>query len=354
MHGQQSRGKAAGKPVVRAENMVNDVGIEGDPLPSDRCTHCPGSHTAACPRLASATVKARAWLLVEHPGPWADRIEDTALFAPVGRALAQAREQSVRVQLIRRPGRRRGIPPIQVYLAWSGAEPWLTGKELADPAELDGIDLRAIGAGLCPDFGIPVQRLFLVCTNGKHNACCARLGAPLARTLRDEFGAVVWETTHLGGDRYAANLVCLPHGLYYGDLALADGLVAAERYLRGEVWLDRYRGRAGLDQPAQAAEHFLRAHTGIFAADSLTIESVSGVQVSDVVVGLDGERYLIRVERVRSDSCAPGCTANADTYMLRGLVRHEMAGQSIIITNGVLSVRRPAPTTLLPGDMATR
>jgi hypothetical protein len=83
----------------------------------------------------------------------------------------------------------------------------------------------------------------------------------------------------------------------------------------------------------------LRAHTGISAADSLTIVSVSAAQVSEVVVDLDGERYLIRVERVPSDQCGPGCTANADTYVLRSLIRHEPAGQSAIITNSVLPAR---------------
>ena len=200
-------------------------------------------------------------------------------------------------------------------MAWSGAGAWLEGRELADPAELNGIDLRAVAAGVRPGFGSPEESLFLVCANGKHNVCCARLGAPLARTLRDGFGDAVWETTHLGGDRYAANLVCLPHGLYYGDLALVDGFVAAERYLRGEVWLKRYRGRAGLAQPAQAAEHFLRARTGISSVDSLTIKSVSDAQVSEVVADLAGERYLIRVERVQS-ALRPG---------MRGERRHVRA-----------------------------
>jgi hypothetical protein len=217
-----------------------------------------------------------------------------------------------------------------VYLAWSGAGAWLEGKELADPAELDGIDLRAVGAGRRPGFGIPAESLFLVCANGKHNVCCARLGAPLARALHEGFGDAVWETTHLGGDRYAANLACLPHGLYYGNLALADGFVAAERYLRGEIWLEHYRGRAGMAQPAQAAEHFLRAHTGITSVDSLTIESVGDAQignaeVSDVAAALAGERYLVRVERVQSHPCGPECTASADTYVLRDLTRHEAA-----------------------------
>jgi hypothetical protein len=230
----------------------------------------------------------------------------------------------VRVQLIRRPGRRRETPPIQVYAAWSGPGAWLEGRELADPAELNTLDLRAVGTGRRPGFGAPTQNLFLVCTNGKHNACCARLGVPIARALREGFGDAVWETTHLGGDRYSANMVCLPDGLYYGDLAIADGLVAAARYVRGEVWLKRYRGRAGLPQAAQAAEYFLRAQTGIGSVAAVAIESVRVAEpaeaaVTDVVASLGGERYLARVERVRLDPCSPECTDDASTYVLRDL-----------------------------------
>jgi Sucrase/ferredoxin-like len=313
---------------------------------ADHCAHCLGSHTGARPCLASATERTRAWLLIEHPGPWAEGLEDNALAAPVSRALARAREHSVRVQLIRRPGRRRAIPPIQVYAGWSGAHSWLEGRELADPAELNALDLRAVGTGLRPGFGAPVRNLFLVCTNGKHNVCCARLGAPLARALRDGFGDAVWETTHLGGDRYSANMVCLPDGLYYGDLGIVDGLVAAARYLHGEVWLKRYRGRAGLPQTVQAAEHFLREHSGAGAVAALTIESVCnapatltratvtpatgglapGARVTDVIASLGGERYLIRVEQVQLDPCSPECTAYAGSYVLRDLTRLQPFG----------------------------
>jgi hypothetical protein len=303
---------------------------------SDRCTHCLDSHTGARPCLASATERTRAWLLIEHPGPWAGRLEDTALAPPVSRALDRAREYSVRVQLIRRPSRRRETPPLQVFVAWSGPGAWLEGGELADPAELNALDLRAVGAGRRPGFGAPAQNLFLVCTNGKRNTCCARLGVPLARALREGFGDAVWETTHLGGDRYAANMVCLPDGLYYGDLSIADGLVAAARYVSGEVWLRRYRGRVGLPQAAQAAEHFLRARTGIGSAAAVTIESVrpaepaalagptgaggpSEAQVTDVVASLDGERYLVRVEQVPLDPCGPECTDDTSTHVLREL-----------------------------------
>jgi Sucrase/ferredoxin-like len=287
---------------------------------SAHCAHCPGSHTGELPCLASATTKARAWLLVEHPGPWAEDIEDTDLAPEVTAAIAEARRLGVRPQLIRSTGRRRAVPPMQVYVGWSGAGApvWLEGRELADPAELADLDLAAVADGTAPEFGEPVtEPLMLVCAHGRHNACCARNGAPLARALRERFGPSVWETSHVGGDRFAANLVCLPHGIYYGDLGVDEAMNAVTAYHEGNVTLDHLRGRAGLPEPAQAAEHKLREHTGVLGVDAITVESVTGTDPAyDVVVATGDRRYRVAVRRSPVPGpCGPGCAENRHTYL---------------------------------------
>lgn len=293
-------------------------------MPDNGCTHCTGSHTGQRPCLATATTKSRAWLLIEHPGPWGETIDEMELPAPVADALHRARRNGVRAQFIRRSGRRRSTPPLQVYAGFSGntgpaateEQVWLEGRELADPAELAGLDLEAVSAGRAPDFGSPVAGpLLLVCTHGRHNACCARVGAPLARSLHERFDDV-WETTHVGGDRYAANLVCLPHGLYYGDLDEARARTAAEAYRRGRVVLEGYRGRAGLPEAAQAAEHFVRAHTGVLDIAGVAVESMTG---HTAVVRAGHTRYQVRVEPIPVGACGPGCGENIETYVQRDL-----------------------------------
>ncbi|MFC6881837.1 MULTISPECIES: sucrase ferredoxin [Actinomadura] len=286
------------------------------------CGHCPGSHSGERPCLASATAKARAWLLVEHPGPWPERIEHLEAPEPLAEAIRAALAHGIRPQLIRRTGRRRAVPPSQVYVAYSdGPDVWLEGREIADPAELAGLDLAAVAAGRRPGFGEPVDGpVLLVCTHGRRNACCARTGAPLARTLAGRFDPFVWETTHVGGDRFAANLVCLPHGLYYGDLGKAEAVRAVEAYLRGEVVLDRLRGRAGLPEPAQAAEHFARERTGALGIGAVTVESVTGSAPFEAVVSVQGTRYRIIMESaVQADPCGPDCGENLGTYIVRDL-----------------------------------
>jgi hypothetical protein len=286
------------------------------------CGHCPGSHTGERPCLATATVKAGAWLLVEHPGPWPEHVEDLPGPVPVAEAVRAAKKAGVRPQLIRRPGRRRATPPLQVYAGYSrGGEAWIEGAELADPGELALLDLEALAEGGSPGLGERVtDPVLLVCTHGRHNACCARTGAPLARALATRFDRLVWETTHVGGDRFAANLVCLPHGLSYGDLGEAEATTAVDAYLRGEVVLDRLRGRAGAPEPAQAAEHFVREHTGCLGVDDVRVQSVMGSSQYEAVVVARQSRYRVIMEAVQQpDPCGTGCGENQRTYVVREL-----------------------------------
>jgi hypothetical protein len=288
-------------------------------LADNRCTHCAGCHTGGRPCLASATAGSRGWLLVEHPGPWAEEIDRTAMPAPIADAIGRARRHGVRPQLIRSPRRRRATPPLRVYAGFSGSGvdgSWLEGRELEDPGELTGLDLAAVAAGRAPGFGVPVAGpVLLVCTHGRHSACCARLGAPLARFLHERCGDV-WETTHVGGDRYAANLVCLPHGLYYGDLDEERARTAAEEYRQGRVVLEGYRGRVGLPEPVQAAEHFVRARSGVLGVEDVTVESMAG---GIAYVRAGQARYRLRLEESSMGACGPGCGEDIRTYVERDL-----------------------------------
>ena len=162
--------------------------------------------------------------------------------------------------------------PFHVLVAYAvGDRPWLAEGWLAD---LRDLDLRSLVAGAVPESCIlKDEPVFLVCTHAKRNACCARIGLPLARALAAELPGLVWETSHVGGDRYAANLVCLPHGLYYGSMSQAAAIAAASAYRRGEIVLDRFRGRAGIPEPLQAAEHFVRSLTGELSVGGVAVES---------------------------------------------------------------------------------
>ena len=208
--------------------------------------------------MASAPEASRAWLLVEDPGPWPHEPAETALPAPLDGMVAAADALGIRVQMIRRPGRRTANDVRRVFVGWTaGAGPWLRYGELtAGSAALTELELKELSTGIPLRFGRPADEpVFLVCAHGQRNACCARFGAPLARALAARQPGQVWETTHVGGHRFAANLVILPHGLYYGPVGVAEATAAISAYARGGITPERYRGRAGQPKATQEAEY---------------------------------------------------------------------------------------------------
>ena len=230
------------------------------------CEHGADCHTGLEPSMASAPEASRAWLLIEHPGPWPHEAAGAAQPAPLAALVQSAEEFGVRVQLIRRPGRRQIGDTRVVFLGWTvGATPWLRYAEVSASApELTERDLKELAAGIMPSFGVVWDDpLYLVCTHGKRNACCARLGGPLAQALAARHPGPVWETTHVGGHRFAANLVLLPHGLYYGPVDQAAAVEAVDAYRRGEITARGYRGRAGQPVPEQEADCARVARSGM-------------------------------------------------------------------------------------------
>jgi hypothetical protein len=220
------------------------------------CQHGLGCHDGAEPSTATAPESSRAWLLIEHNGPWPPEAADAELPPAARAAVSAAAPLGIRVQLIRRPGRLRGGQAGTVFAGWTaGPQPWLRHA----PADsLPALDLPGLAEGHPVSFGTPAQEpLFLVCTHGNRDVCCARYGAPLARELAGRRPSQVWETTHVGGHRYAANLVILPPGLYYGPVDVATATRAIAACERGQVSPERYRGRAGQLRDAQQAEHAL-------------------------------------------------------------------------------------------------
>jgi hypothetical protein len=134
----------------------------------------------------------------------------------------------------------------------------------------------------------------------------------------------VWESSHYGGDRFAGNLVCLPHGLYYGRLSPEDALTVVDGYEAGTIDLDHYRGRAGEPFAAQAAEHFLRETEGLLGIDDVTVTGYhphGGGLIRVGFAGPDGRSFDVGVRvrpaaEARTLSCGAGTEGRPPTYAL--------------------------------------
>jgi hypothetical protein len=262
------------------------------------------SSTLGEPLWATAS-QVRSWVLLEQPGPWGPQaLLESRLDPAVARALhARAHRLGVRVVLIRRPG--RSAPgPHNCYLAHTGtADRWVEHGWLDDPAALLDVDLAALARGERPGFGELVgEPLHLVCTNGRHDRCCAIFGRPLVSVLHAALGPQVWECAHIGGDRFAANLVCFPDGLYFGRVDPDDGLRVAEKYASGRIDLLHYRGCCAYDWETQAAEQFVRARAGLDGVGDLLVErTVRSAGGAVVELSRPGhQRWVVQVKTAPS------------------------------------------------------
>lgn len=183
-------------------------------------------------------------LLVECPGPWGrDALSDNRLPEAVRDHLASL---DLKVFLIRRYDGSAG-PGTHVFHARATADGFEVGGTVLDRPE----DLLDLDGATLPAYDGP---LWLVCTNGKRDLCCAEVGRPVAGLLAGEWPEGTWETTHLGGHRFSATLLALPCGLTLGRLGADTALAACEAVARGEVPLRWTRGRAGRSGLAQARE----------------------------------------------------------------------------------------------------
>lgn len=247
--------------------------------------------------LAGTASTVRAFLLVEEPGPWGvDALRDSRL--AVGAALSQAaRAARVRPLLIRRHGRSSVSRGRRVFAAYADpVRPWLESTVVERPEDLLDLDLVALGRGESPGLTRTDTPVIAVCTHGRHDACCAERGRPVAAALAAAHPEETWQVSHIGGDRFAGNLLVLPHGLYYGRVDAAAGLAVAGAHLAGHLDLDHLRGRSGWAMPVQAAEIALRRQLEESAIDAVGLVSrhVDG-PVTRVEMEMAGRRWAVEV-----------------------------------------------------------
>jgi hypothetical protein len=342
------------------------VTVEGDL--SLRCSLA--SREAGEPVEATAP-HAVSWLGVVVPGSWPAQAL-TRLPDALRSALDDA--PGVRAVLLRPVGR----VTTDVGLVLAGTVPgrtWLreVGVDRTDEAlaALEGSPelLVRLATGRDPGLGRQVDRpAVLVCTNGARYACCARegrpaaalvaarLGSPAARLVgRSRSRAHVWESSHLGGHRFAPTAAVLPHGVLLGGLgpdpaALAD---AVEDLLAGRTVLEGYRGRSTYRPVEQAAETAVRRHLAVIGTNA----GPDDVQVDGSEVVEPGtERVLVPVSAGAggpgTDDPAEGGHGGRVVEVRRVFVRHS-GGRTfrVLVSRVETDLLRPASCGAQPSPV---
>ncbi len=264
-------------------------------------------------------------LLVEQPGPWGRAGLPASRFdVIVAHALiARLNRRGVRVVAIRRPG--RTVP--------DGLRRWCSvdcrpGRESAVWGRFDADhELLAIDPDRLPAATTEREPFFAVCVHGTHDVCCAMQGRPVAAALEQVRPGRAWECSHIGGDRFAANVLVLPTGVLYGrvDADDAERLVAAAE--AGLVLGDRLRGRVGLPPEAQAAIAAVLAERPGTPLDAVTAGPVRAAGADDVGVRIRvaAEEFDVAVRRVHADpewlTCQSAAPGRATDYVPTSVTR---------------------------------
>jgi hypothetical protein len=273
------------------------------------------------------------FLLIEHPGPWGRKaLEESRWLAPEVRAAVAERAEAagLRVQLIRRVGASEGrtMPAsFAVYVARTDparqSAPWIARTTLTDPLELVDLPLAELAAdrsdGLPAGWRSEAGPLFLVCTNGRRDVCCAERGRPAAAALAAEHPEATWETTHLGGHRFAGAVLVLPSGLAYGRVDAGSARHIAAATYDGRLVRAHLRGRTAYDGAVQAAEIALLEQLDLDAVDALTLVGAAVRDGhTDVTFLSDAGEHTVKViavpEPPMRQSCADEVEKAAISY----------------------------------------
>ena len=207
---------------------------------------------------------------MEHPGPWGrDGLLDARLPDGLGRELrALEARTGARVLLIRKPGRVAAYDDGRVRCFGVDTRDAWCGSAILDRIEdATSLDPRDRGSFPASDIG----PLFVVCTHGRRDPCCAERGRPVAGALAAAFPDATWESTHVGGDRFAGNLVAFPHGLYFGRVE-PDEATGHRAWPTPTGGSDRSSATAvapATRSPSQVAERAVREHLGLDRIDDV-------------------------------------------------------------------------------------
>ena len=253
-------------------------------------------------------------------------------FAPILRHLANVpRAKTLFIRRPQRDGKR-------FFIALTNRQqPQIYRAQLDDYGDLLNLDIDSLNGSGAPQINgsamTEIDELYAVCTNGRHDPCCAAHGTPVYQQLVAHAGEErVWQTTHLGGHRLAATMLAFPQGVAYGRLDPADAEAVVMNHRAGYLLTHKYRGRGAyaghqLDgdshQAVGAAEALIRELTRKYRIDDLRLRGVDALDDGSRrarFVDAAGEEYAATV---RTTMSVPQRTSCGEPP--KPMPRHEVA-----------------------------
>ena len=291
---------------------------------------CAEESRAVAENLAGTFKPADTFFLIESSlpdyGGWnGDAVKSAASGGPFAPCLAHLQSAPRAKALFIRKPQSQGK---NFYIVLTNQEqPKLYHTRLADTDELLQLDISSLAADATPRINgramDEIDELYTVCTNGRHDPCCAAHGTPVYHELAAQAGHErVWQTTHIGGHRMAATLIAFPAGIVYGHVDPSDVEALVTNQRAGYLLTHKYRGRgayagqaldAAAHQAAGAAEAIIREGARLYRLDDLRLREVNDLGADRRrVTFLDADGGLHCAE-VTTGMSAPRLTSCGDT-----------------------------------------
>jgi hypothetical protein len=244
--------------------------------------------------LAGTADPVGAWLLLEYRPVWKARaLEDNSLASAtrawLARSIAGLRDVGIkaRPQFVRQPEFDSDQARLLLGLPNGLFEFSGPGYDALVEIDLVAVVRDPLAAGARR---VQLPQYF-VCTNGQRDVCCARFGLPVYAALRERVGERAWQVTHLGGHRFAPNVLVLPQGALYGRVTPETAADVVARVEAGELAFAQLRGRTFQPRHVQAAEAFAgRSDLRLLHVDGDEAQARVRFAAGDTVVEIAVER----------------------------------------------------------------
>jgi hypothetical protein len=217
-----------------------------------------------------------AWILLEYLPAWGakattDNALDAATRAWLSGLASTASERGVkmRLQFIRQPETDR--TGVTLMLAVDGR------LHRVDAPDYEALTRQPYDT--VQNAPTEAAAHYFVCTNGQRDVCCARFGLPTYAALRERVGARVWQTTHVGGHRFAPNVLALPQAALYGRVQPHDVDAFVTAIDSGRLAAPWLRGRTRYAPEIQAAEVALAQRGLDTSGVASTSQTDGGIEV---------------------------------------------------------------------------
>ena len=221
---------------------------------------CRDSSSSAGEHLYGTVPRVEHWFLLEYRDHWAKEfLDNSSVPDDVKKELNELLRKfpRSRLQLIKSDEKESSDISFY-YINSSEFKPKCHKFTLRDYGDIPKLGLQGlIENGDIVDSATD-EKLALVCTHGAYDSCCGKYGVHIYEQLKEVKELTVWKSTHVGSHRFSANVVLLPEGIYYGRVGTDNLGEIVETHLRGEIYLDCFRGRSCYSQPSQVCDFFLR------------------------------------------------------------------------------------------------